>query len=455
MNTRHALLCLTILVITPLFRSPVEAQLRDIHDADVVRGLWVSRWEYRTPQDVRDLLTRAAGWGITDVYFQVRGRGDAFYPSAIEPWGAELTGRLGQDPGWDPLDLAISQARQRGLRLHAWINTFTMWSGTVPPPATTPWHIFRKNPGWIMVNRNGGTLRLGNRYGYVLAAPGNPAVQAHIEAVVMDIVERYQVDGIHYDYIRLPDADYSYDAISRGRFLADTSNDSYMSWQADQISGMLARISKRARAARPGIIFSAAVINHYHRAVGVFAQDPAEWTASGALDYVVPMMYTSSISEFTSMLRGYRDMIPASRLVAGINLSEMTGDPGTLASQVLESHLSGFLGHALFSLEGVLQLGLNGYRQANLYSWLEQQQGARFVTAAPVAIESRPEEVQPQIAPAQAVQADSAEVREITREEIPVRDNPEPSVPARKRRFLRWILPTVAGAAVVAILLIF
>ncbi|MFC1629572.1 family 10 glycosylhydrolase [Gemmatimonadota bacterium] len=449
-------LLISALTTVSISFSPTQAQAqaaqwRDIRDAGIVRGLWVSRWEYSSPDDISALLSRSAAWGITDVYFQVRGRGDAFYRSTIEPWGAELTGTLGQDPGWDPLEVAIREARQRGLRLHAWINTFTMWSGTTPPPATQPEHIYRSNPDWIMANREGLTLRLGNRFGYVLAAPGNPEVQARIEAVVMDIVERYPVDGIHYDYIRLPDHDYSYDAVSRHRFLTESGSDTYMGWQAGEISGMLERISARARAVRRGIIFSAAIVNHYHRAIGIFAQDPAVWTASGALDYVVPMMYTPSTAEFMMMLEGYQDMIPSPYIVAGINLGEMPDDPVTLAAQVHESLLSGVLGHALFSLGEVDRLEPDGFGEEGFYTWLEQQQGIRLITAEPVRVEMRAEEARPRF---NILPSDTSAAEEPARAGSQERESAGQVSPARRRTFLRWFLPTLAGAAVVAIILI-
>ncbi|MFC1595349.1 glycoside hydrolase family 10 protein [Gemmatimonadota bacterium] len=451
MIPRRAVLSFLAFTTLLLCHSPAQAQWRDIRDAGIVRGLWVSRWEYRSPEDVSALFSRAASWGITDVYFQVRGRGDAFYRSEIEPWGAELTGILGQDPGWDPLEAAIREARQRGLRIHAWINTFTMWSGTPPPPATRPEHIYRSNPDWIMANREGLTLRLGNRFGYVLATPGNPEVQAHIEAVVLDIVERYPVDGIHYDYIRLPDHDYSYDAVSRRRFLSESDSETYMGWQAGEITGMLERISAQARDSRPGIIFSAAIVDSYERAIGIFAQDPAEWIASGALDYVVPMMYTPSIAEFMTMLDGYRDMIPASCIVAGINLGEMPDDPGSLAAQVHESLLSGVLGHALFSLGEVDRLGRGGFGEAGFYTWLEEQQGTRLITAEPLEPELRSGEARPRFITAPTGAGESVDrPREQSRDQA----DPAQASTAGKRRFIRWILPAVAGAAVVAILLL-
>jgi len=214
-------------------------RLISIRDSDQVRGLWVTRWEYASPEAVATIMSRAASLGLTDVFFQVRGRADAFYRSGLEPWGEELTGRLGGDPGWDPLDTALTEAHTRGLRLHAWVNTFPIWNGVRPPPETVPRHVFLDHPDWIMADRAGRTLRLGNRFGYVSASPGNLEVQNHITAVVLDIAARYPVDGIHFDYIRLPDHDYSYDAISRGRYLRESRDQSYTQWQAEEILGNL------------------------------------------------------------------------------------------------------------------------------------------------------------------------------------------------------------------------
>ncbi|MFC1545281.1 hypothetical protein ACFL44_01170, partial [Gemmatimonadota bacterium] len=244
---------------------------------------------------------------------------------------------------------------------------------------------------------------------------------------------------------------YSYDAVSRQRFLTESDADTYMGWQAGEISGMLERISRQARNMRHGIIFSAAIVNHYHRAIGIFAQDPAAWTASGALDYVVPMMYTPSIAEFMTMLEGYQDMIPSPCIVAGINLGEMPGDPVALAAQVHESLLSGIRGHALFSLGEVDRLGRGGFGEENLYTWLEEQQGTRLIMAEPVEIELRAEEARPYF---NALPSDTSRVGDEPRAEQSEREETGRVSPARRRRFSRWILPTVAGAAVVAILLI-
>lgn len=423
-------------------RARLVIQWRHVRDADVVRGLWVTRWEYHTPEDITALLSRSASFGITDVFFQVRGRGDAFYRSKLEPWGIELTGVLGLDPGWDPLEVAIREAHSRGLRLHAWVNTFTMWSGDYPPPHSQPEHIFNSHPEWIMVNRTGLSLRLGNRFGYVLAAPGNREVQEHIKAVVMDIIDNYHVDGVHFDYIRLPDHDYSYDAVSRGRFLRESVSGSYMDWQAGEITAMLQRISEEARTRRPGLILTAATVNHYHRAVGIFAQDPARWVESGALDYVIPMMYTSFLPEFVEMLNGYKEMLSSERIVAGINLGEMPDDPGTVAAQVHESLLSGVRGHALFSLDDVDRFGRSGAEYTDLYTYMEELQGARFLAAQRAEVELRTEEATPTFEPSGG-------------QEIPARSPSTHDSPSLTRKSIwKYLIPAAAGAALLIVFVI-
>ena len=363
------------------------ARLISIRDSDQVRGLWVTRWEYTSPEGIASIMSRAASLGLTDIFFQVRGRADAFYRSSLEPWGEELTGRLGGDPGWDPLEVAITEAHTRGLRLHAWVNTFPIWNGFRPPPESVPRHVFLDHPDWIMADRAGRTLRLGNRFGYVSASPGNPEVQDHVTAVVLDIVGRYPVDGIHFDYIRLPDHDYSYDAVSRGRYLRESRDQSYAQWQADEITGMLRRIAADARSLRPGLLLTAAIVNHYYRAVGIFAQDPVAWTADGSLDYVIAMAYTPDPVEFAGMVAGHREMLPADRVAAGINLDEMPGAPALAALEVQRALTLQTRGHVFFSLQSfnrlVRELGADGPASSgDLYAALEGVQGRPFVVAA-------------------------------------------------------------------------
>ena len=217
------------------------------------RGVWMSRFEYaiekaRNHPDsakalIRQVFQQARRAKLNMVFFQVRGNGTAFFNSSFEPWAQELTGTLGRDPGWDPLQFAIEEAHQLGLELHAWINTFPYWRGSVPPSESTPRQPFLDHPEWIVCDTNGKpALPDSGSNEYLWASPGNPAVRQHLVNVVTDLVKKYEIDGIHFDYIRYPEASptkgYSHDPVSVARFNSAEGNPHMLSWehwQRDQL----------------------------------------------------------------------------------------------------------------------------------------------------------------------------------------------------------------------------
>jgi len=146
-------------------------------------GLTVNQLQART----RNILDKHVEAGMNAVIWQVRQAGTAYYPSAYEPWGSYL-GHT--DPGYDPLAYAIEEAHKRGLELHAWFNTFATASTVAGTPAA-------EHPDWVC--RDGyGNVMTANR----CLSPGLKAVRDYTIAMIMEIVENYDVDGIHLDYVR-------------------------------------------------------------------------------------------------------------------------------------------------------------------------------------------------------------------------------------------------------------
>ena len=111
------------------------------------------------------------------VLFQIRGEADAFYISEWEPW-SELVG--GDYPGYDPLAVAIYEARRRGLELHAYVNAMPAWSGSSPHPS--PDHIYNAHPEWIMVDTSGTPMDPAD--GYANISPGIPQAVQHLNNVI-------------------------------------------------------------------------------------------------------------------------------------------------------------------------------------------------------------------------------------------------------------------------------
>ena len=274
-----------------------------------VRAVWMTRFEYaqgktkaESQKFIYDSFRKFSQAGVNTIVFQVRGNADAFYVSEFEPWSMLLSGTLGKDPEWDPLAFALETARPLGLEVHAWLNTFPAWRHNDPPPEMSqPEHPLRLHPEWLVCDSAGTAMQTGE--GYISFSPGNPEVHEHILKVVMDILNKYDVDGIHFDYIRYPENSlakgYSHDKVSINRFNSIKGNPlslEWENWQREQVNNFISGIYNHVTKAKPWVKISAAVLGFHHRAgwSGYFPvyQDARRWIASGKIDMLFPMMYT-------------------------------------------------------------------------------------------------------------------------------------------------------------------
>ena len=135
--------------------------------------------------------------GYNTVFLQVRSEGDAMYPSTIEPWSQWLTGTQGLAPNpiWDPLAFAVTEAHNRGLELHAWLNPYRVQTSSVVTYPRAVNHVVNENPSWIMTATRTDLSTNNIR----IMDPGIPNVRAHIVQVVQEIANNYNLDGIHFD----------------------------------------------------------------------------------------------------------------------------------------------------------------------------------------------------------------------------------------------------------------
>ncbi len=258
-----------------------------------LRGIWITRWSWDSPDEIEAMMADIAASGFNTVFFQVRGEFDAYYASGVEPWAERLTGVLGRDPGWDPLQTAIEAGHAQGLAVHAYMNTFPFWRGSEPPGDATPQHAYRVHPQWVVADESGTPMALNSSY--VFASPGNPSVRAHVEAVAADIADNYEVDGIHLDYIRYPGPQYSHDATSVARYDALGGGQDRGDWQRDQVVDTVFRVREAV-----DVPVTAAVWGIHTNEWGWsgvsqgnvdFYQDSFAMLDQGALDGSIPMIY--------------------------------------------------------------------------------------------------------------------------------------------------------------------
>ena len=360
--------------------------------AGEVRGLWVGRVALTSPESIAVMVRDARATGINTLFVQVRGRGEAFYRSQLEPRASDLAG---QPVTFDPLAQTLMAARAAGMRVHAWINVNLVSSAIRLPASST--HIARRHPEWLMVPRalapalgkrsprsreylnalttwtTGASERIEGLY----LSPLVPAAQAHTVAVVQELARNYALDGIHLDYIRFPGPDFDYAPaalaefrrlmISRGLPRADRDRldresrrdpttwtrayaSSWTAFREERLTSLVQRLRTAALAARPGLAISAAVVPDHHVARREKLQDWGGWADGGLLDAVCPMIYTTDAAEFDVQFAAVRARVAGGpALWAGIGAYRLS--PARTAANVRTARQGGAAGVILFSYE--------------------------------------------------------------------------------------------------------
>lgn len=269
-----------------------------------MRGVWLTTfsnidWPQRnqTPEQQQQALIRLLNMyqstGLNTVYLQIRSQCDALYPSTIEPWSADLTGTQGKapEPYWDPLQFAIDECRKRTMELHAWINPYRAVANTGALPYFSSSHIARTNPSWLLGN---GTLRILN--------PARQEVREHIKKVISDILNRYDVDGIHFDDYFYPEGPLNDEADFRANNRGFTQK---ADWRRDNVNILIREVANLINRTKPWVKFGVSPTGIYMnssdpklgtKTTGLqhYSElycDSRKWLNEGWVDYIAPQVY--------------------------------------------------------------------------------------------------------------------------------------------------------------------
>lgn len=289
------------------------------------RVLWVVRYSYKNPEDVKKIISNAKEYGFNIILWQGRGNGTVFYESDIEPWAYELTSRnpedTGTDPGWNPLEVAIEEAHKAGLELHLWMNLFQGWNGLTPPPEDVD-QLWNSHRDWFMWRKGNFEARLED--GYVSLSPCNPEVRDYLVNLHMEAVEKYAIDGIHFDYFRFTGLDIPYDPPSLAEFRKyyggspDALPDYWQQFRRECINDVARRIYEGATAIKPDIKLSAAVVRDPYRAYSKYGQDTFGVMREKIMDFVCPMVYEDDLGSFIADSTKFTDNLASLHVYPGI-----------------------------------------------------------------------------------------------------------------------------------------
>ena len=293
------------------------------------KALWVVRDKITTKGAIDDLMADATTRGIPDVVVQVRGRGDAYYASKLEPRAETLS-----SDGFDPLAHLVRAGAAVGVRVHAWGNVFFVWSSPEGALLKSSEHLVRRHPYWLL--RPAGVKYLdpvgGSDWEGIYIDPKNVAAREHTLAVFADIASRYRIEGFHYDYVRYPQVTY-----------ADSPEDHAA------VTALVSEGAKRLRAARPGIVISAAVFPDPDLTRERVLQRWPEWAEAGLVELLCPMAYRRDTAEVARLLTKARAAAPKTRMWGG--LMAYAGERALLREQVRAAEHAGCEGAILFAYD--------------------------------------------------------------------------------------------------------
>lgn len=342
-----------------------------------MRGIWIVRHNMKSAADIERFLKIAADNRFTDLFVQVRGRGDAYYQSKYEPMAE------GVDPNFDPLSYLLERNKHFNFRIHAWVNVFYFWSSEKQPVAQN--HLLHQKPEWIVYPvdydslNSDDPLYMDRRNAEGLYhSPLLAEVKDHLLNVIGDIVNNYRVDGIHLDYIRFPGREYDYNPEIRKRFKEkyyldpiDFQKDTdtfvekfgrtgyslfYERWAdflRDGLSECVAAIGNQVHYDHPRIIVSAAVKPDLEMAHWEYYQEWDRWLREGWLDWAIPMNYTPDLSRFTRRMETIAQHCDTSRVLMGI---AAYNQPATaVVEKILTVENQPYVGYVLFSYDQLLK----------------------------------------------------------------------------------------------------
>jgi uncharacterized lipoprotein YddW (UPF0748 family) len=282
---------------------PPKRELRGVWIATVANIDWPSQKTLSSAlqqQEFKLILDAHAINKMNAVFVQVRPVADAFYKSTYEPWSEWLTGKQGTEPNppYDPLAFMVEESHKRGMEFHAWFNPYRATFDTTAA-RISPTHISRQHPEWLLTYA-----------GRKLFDPGLPQVREYIVQVILDVVRKYDVDGVHLD-------DYFYPYPVAGDTLKDDSTfmkypngfSSKDDWRRNNVNLLIQMIADSIKTVKPYVKFGVSPFGVWRNK----AEDPdgsdtragqssfthlyadsRVWIKRGWVDYILPQVYFST-----------------------------------------------------------------------------------------------------------------------------------------------------------------
>lgn len=362
-----ALRLFSFLSLTAALLPTIVAGQSPIPPKYEVRAVWLTTagldWPKSTDpieqqHSLRAILQDLHRANFNTLFFQVRARGDAYYRSAYEPWAENLTGMLGRDPGWDPLSFLLAEAHALGIEVHGWFNVYKV-RGANAVSVSTPLHVSRAHPQWVVTD-----------VGELWLDPGIPAVRRYLLDVALDLIQKYELDGINFDFIRYPNRTFP-DQETYRKYGAGTDRDA---WRRANVDAFVTEFASSASANRPMLKIGSSPVGVFETDPGsntlgsynAVYQDSEGWLRRGLQDYLSPQIYwdigtSKGDPDFVRLAYRWQACANGRHIYAGIGAykPEVLRE---LVRQIDVSRQAGNQGQAFFRLDNIRSFDMFGDR---------------------------------------------------------------------------------------------
>lgn len=397
MNRITLLLLLTIL---PLLSAGAQSRKHEVRAAWIT-GVYGLDWPQtratnattmrRQQEELIEILDKLKAANFNTVLFQARTRGDVLYRSKIEPFNSILTGTVGKDPGYDPLAFAIAECHKRGMECHAWI---------VSIPLGNRKHVARLGKESVTKKQPAITVPYKREY---FLNPGNPQTKEYLMSLVREMVSNYDIDGVHFDYLRYPEHalrfpdTQSFRRYGKGRTLAQ--------WRRDNLSEIVRHIYKGVKALKPWVKVSTSPVGKYDdttrypskgwNAFHTVHQDVQGWLGEGIQDQIYPMMYFRGNSFYPFAL-DWQEQSQGRHVIPGLGIYFLDPKEGNWEIGEIERQLNfirryGLNGEAHYRVKYLMEntQGIYDLLQANHYATPALQPPMTWIDSIPPSAPTR------------------------------------------------------------------
>ncbi len=343
-----------------------------------IKGVWIFYKELSMENEnggteesfikkIDKIFTNCKSFGVNTVFLQIRPFADSFYPSKLFPWSKYLTGEQGKSISYDPLAIMINLAHEKGLALHAWINPFRITFDK------TTEKLSKNNPALKYINSSVITIQDNGIY----FNPANLTSQALILDGIREIIENYNVDGIHIDDYFYPTVNENIDKYEYNAYRGSGGKMTLADWRKEQINAFVSSMYSTIKNINEKIMFSISPAGNIENNYTSLFADVRLWCSQdGYCDLIIPQLYFGFKHKTLPFEKALKDWMelktnPRIKLIAGIGAykaaepqSEEWKNSDIVSKQVEKVlNTEQYDGYSLFSYSSLIKLSSNSVQE--------------------------------------------------------------------------------------------